>query len=118
MLCVGTGKPSEVCGGYRWGEAYEIHGSCSDFTQGTAFSSILLVCLALYLGVGVAWGRSRVGNRGGLIEAHPHFDNWKEVAGLCEDGMALARSQISSTSTFSGQHLCHETHPFATVCGL
>jgi hypothetical protein len=116
--CACTGKPAEVCGGYRWLEAYEIHGSCTDLLprSGTAFSTVLLLCVGLYIGLGVVWGRRVAGHgraattagggSGGkglqLLAAHPHFQQWKALAGLCGDGIAFARARSSGRPPTNG----------------
>eukprot|EP01051_Picozoa_sp_SAG22_P000863 SAG22_NODE_28_length_28728_cov_19.603619_6_plen_453_part_00 len=116
--CACTGKPAEVCGGYRWLEAYEIHGSCTDLLpqSSTAFSTVLLLSVGLYIGLGVGWGRRIAGRgQGGaaatagggsgggggvllLLAAHPHFQQWKALAGLCGDGIAFARARSSGSA--------------------
>jgi hypothetical protein len=102
--CACTGKPSEVCGGYRYLEAYEIHGSCSAAHAGTTFSLVVLLCLALYVTLGVAWGRRASGSGSGGLSTHPHFAQWMEIVGLCQDGVVFARGRASSRSESKASH--------------
>lgn len=54
---------------------------------------LLGVTTALYVGVGVLIGANKSGNPFGL-EAHPHFEQWRELLGLASDGVAFAVSGV------------------------
>ena len=58
--------------------------------HGWTLAAALLVCGAVYVGLGVAHG-SRTGGKKPGLALHPHHDRWMELLALCADGAAFAR---------------------------
>ena len=58
--------------------------------HGWTLAAALLVCGAVYVGLGVAHG-SRAGGKKPGLALHPHHDRWMELLALCADGAAFAR---------------------------
>ena len=58
---------------------------------GWALSAVLLLGAATYVVGGVVLGK-RAGGRAAGLQAHPHYERWHKLRGLCLDGVRLVRS--------------------------
>ena len=60
---------------------------------------------AAYVASGVFVGkRDGRGAGGGFLEAHPHYQQWQQAAGLVSDGISYARAR-GDGSAGSGPHI-------------
>ena len=61
---------------------------------GAPFVGVLAFLSAAYVASGVFVGkRDGRGAGGGLLEAHPHYQQWRQAAGLVSDGISYARAR-------------------------
>ena len=107
--CACKGEPEEVCGGYRYIEIYEIHGSCTAGNAGWGLTGVLLLALGAYAVGGALLGQRRkpgaaVGaGAAGFLSSHPHYGRWAELTALCWDGVAFARGGRRGAGLGAGQ---------------
>jgi hypothetical protein len=74
---------------------------------------IAVLCLAGYLGGGVALGVRKNGAALGLA-AHPHRARWAELAGLCRDGIRFTQQKLRG-SRYAGSNRRGATEPLAAA---
>lgn len=74
---------------------------------------IAVLCLAGYLGGGVALGVRKNGAALGLA-AHPHRARWAELAGLCRDGIRFTQQKLRGSS-YAGSNRRGATEPLAAA---
>ena len=61
---------------------------------GAPFVGVLAFLSAAYVASGVFVGkRDGRGAGGGFLEAHPHYQQWQQAAGLVSDGISYARAR-------------------------
>ena len=61
---------------------------------GAPFVGVLAFLSAAYVASGVFVGkRDGRGAGGGFLEAHPHYQQWRQAAGLVSDGISYARAR-------------------------
>jgi hypothetical protein len=69
-------------------------GAPSSDMAAELFVLLLVLIGGVYVGVGVGFGLRSGRPRGkSLLEAHPHHERWREVAGLVSDGLHFAQTR-------------------------